>query len=129
MNIFTYGTLRKEGGLYCKLDDREPIGQFKTLPKYTLYDVGCPCLSHGGNTSVVGDVYQIEDLGQIVNVHNMEVRAGYTLERVELVGFTEPVYAYFQTPEPGWETPIIPSGDWIDYVRKEREVYSSQNIR
>ena len=115
MNVFTYGTLRKEGGLYCKLNDKEPIGVYRTLPKYTLYDVGCPCLSKGGFTSVIGDIYQIDSLGDIFNVHSMEVRAGYTLEEVELLDFNEPAYAYFQTPNPDWNASIIYSGDWIEY--------------
>ena len=118
MFLFTYGTLRRGGGLNYKLDEvGKYVGTFRTIPKYTLHDMGCPCLSAGGDTSVIGDVFEVEDLGQIANIHNMEVRAGYTLERVELLNFTEPVYAYFQTPDSGWSTSTIPSGDWIEHRR------------
>jgi gamma-glutamylcyclotransferase (GGCT)/AIG2-like uncharacterized protein YtfP len=116
MYIFVYGTLRRGGGLNFKIQDlKEPIGKFNTVPKYTLWDMGCPCLAHGGETSVVGEVYKINDLSEIANIHNMEVRAGYTLERVELLGFPDEAYAYFQTPEPGWWINPIESGDWIQY--------------
>ncbi len=118
MFLFTYGTLRKGGGLNYKLDEvAQYVGTFRTYPKYTLYDVGCPCLSKFGDTSVTGDVFAVEDLGQIAHIHNMEVRAGYTLELVELIGFSNPVFAYFQSPDPTWQSPIIYGGDWISYKR------------
>lgn len=120
MNLFTYGTLRRGGGLNYKLDEvGQYVGTYRTIPKYSLYDMGCPCLTSGGETSVIGDVFKIEDLGQIAPIHNMEVRAGYTLELVELFNFTEPVYAYFQKPDNGWYVPLIPSGDWIHHRSKQ----------
>lgn len=116
LNLFTYGTLRKGGGLNSKLDGLgQFIGTYHSLPKYSLYDMGCPCLSAGGETSVVGDIYQIEDLSQIAHIHNIEVRAGYHLEKVELDNFAEPVYSYFQTPNKEWNAPLIVSGDWLRY--------------
>ena len=116
MFIFVYGTLRKGGGLNFKIQDlKEPLGTFRTLPKYTLYDMGCPCLSAGGETSVVGEVYHINDLSEIAHIHNMEVRAGYSLEEVELFDFSDKVYAYLQTPEAGWQVGTVESGDWIQY--------------
>lgn len=126
MNLFTYGTLRKGGGLNYKLADvGQYVGTFRTIPQYSLYDMGCPCLSAGGDTSVVGDVFRVEDLGQIAHIHNMEVRAGYTLEQVELFNFDEPVYAYFQTPDSGWYVPLIASGDWI--LHKNGILYEDQD--
>jgi gamma-glutamylcyclotransferase (GGCT)/AIG2-like uncharacterized protein YtfP len=112
MYLFTYGTLRRGEGLSYKLEGAgRYIGTYRTAPKYTLYDMGCPCLAPGGATSIVGDIYEVADIS---SVHNMEVRAGYTLERVEVDNFTEPVFAYFQTPE--WNVPIISNGDWIKYA-------------
>lgn len=115
--IFVYGTLRHGGGLNFKIDNARHVGSFKTKPIYTLYDVGHPCLAKGGTTSVVGDVYEIEDLAQIIHVHNMETRAGYTLEKVELQGFRKKVSAYMQVPEKDWPTRIVRSGDWVSYLR------------
>jgi gamma-glutamylcyclotransferase (GGCT)/AIG2-like uncharacterized protein YtfP len=123
MYLFTYGTLRRGGGLNFKLHDvGEYVGSYKTLPKYTMYDMGCPIMSPNGETSITGDVYRVEDLGSIAPIHNMEVRAGYTLELVELFNFDEPVYAYFQSPEPGWDIPVIASGDWLNH-RSLHHVY------
>jgi len=116
MFIFVYGTLRRGGSLNYKIQDlKEPVGVFHTLPKYTLYDMRCPCLARGGGTSVVGEVYEIQDLEEIADIHSMEVHAGYTLEQVELEGFSEEVHAYFQAPEPSWGNNIIDSGDYIRY--------------
>lgn len=124
MNIYVYGTLRRGGGLNFKLADvGHYLGEYRTLPKYTLYDMGCPCLAEGGETSVIGEVYRIEDLSQIAHIHNMETRAGYTLEKVELFNFAEPVFAYFQKPE-GWEVPTVPGGDWVHYKVLEEDLYA-----
>lgn len=116
MLIFVYGTLRRGGGLSFKVADiGRYLGTFKTSPRYSLYDMGIPCLAAGGNTSVVGEVFEIEDLGEISHIHNMEVRAGYTLEQVELLDFDRYAYAYFQTPDIRWRALPIASGDWIKY--------------
>ena len=124
MLIFVYGTLRKGGGLNFKIeDDFEPIGTYSTTPTYSLYDMGVPCLSKGGTTSVLGEVYRIEDLGQIAHIHNLEVRAGYTLTKVDLIGMEESAYAYLQTPEEPWREEVIRSGDWLKF-RRERELLS-----
>lgn len=71
----------------------------------------------------MGEVYRIEDLGQIAHIHNLEVRAGYTLTKVELIGMEESAYAYLQTPENPQREDIISSGDWIKF-RRERELLS-----
>ena len=121
MLIFVYGTLRKGGGLNFKIeDDFEPIGTYRTTPSYTLYDMGVPCLSKGGSTSVLGEVYRIEDLGQIAHIHNMEVRAGYTLSKVELIGMEECAFAYLQTPDDAWDQIKIEGGDWVEYKKNGR---------
>lgn len=124
MIIFVYGTLRHGGGLNFKLDNGRFVGSYKTKPLYTLYDVGHPCLVKGGTTRVSGDLYEIEDLGQIIHVHNMETRAGYSLEPVKLQGFRKKAFAYLQTPEKGWPTKVVASGDWVAYLRTK---YGQEN--
>jgi gamma-glutamylcyclotransferase (GGCT)/AIG2-like uncharacterized protein YtfP len=112
-----YGTLRRKGPLHSRFADKgiSPIGVFNTYPMYTLYDCGCPCLSELGNTSVVGEVYKV-DLLDIMDIHSMELYAGYRFKPVVLLGFDENVYAYFQSPNPYGMTPkIIESGDYIKY--------------
>lgn len=117
--MFVYGTLRKGGGLNFKIQDYGTfVGKFRTEARYSMYDMGCPILSAYGHTSIVGEVYRVEGLVQIAHIHNMEIRAGYSLEPICLVGFaTDPVYAYFQEPEPGVKLPLIESGDWLEHMR------------
>lgn len=119
MYIFVYGTLKHGGGLNFKLDNGKFIGAYRTQPKYTLFDVGHPCLTTGGTTRVLGDLYEVEDLAQIIQVHNMETRAGYRLERVHLQGFRRKAFAYMQVPEEAWAPKVIASGDWVSHLRKK----------
>jgi gamma-glutamylcyclotransferase (GGCT)/AIG2-like uncharacterized protein YtfP len=116
-NLFVYGTLRRGGPLHGHFSDKgiSPIGIYTTYPIYTLYDCGCPCLSELGSTSIVGEVYRV-DIGDILDVHTMELYAGYTFKPVQLLDFNENAYAYFQSPSPYMPDPkIIESGDYIKY--------------
>lgn len=115
MLIFVYGTLRRGGGLSFKVADiGRYIGTFKTSPRYSLYDMGIPCLSAGGNTSVVGEVFEIADLGEISYIYDLEIRAGYTLEKVRLKNLNKEVFAFFQSPNA--HALKIECGDYIKYI-------------
>ena len=117
MNLFVYGTLRKEGGLCFKMDEHKYLGTYKTEPIYKLWDCGCPCLDKGGDVSVTGEIYQIENLSDIASIHSMEVRAGYILEKIEVINFHEPTYAYFQEPDQSFYAQEIRSGDWVAHQK------------
>jgi len=104
------------------------MGMFHTHPIYTLYDCGCPCLAEGGTTSVVGEVYKT-NLEDVMDVHSMELYAGYKFKPVALADFEELTYAYFQSPKEYGLTPIvIESGDYIAYryEDKDREAYKER---
>lgn len=76
---------------------------------------------------MLGDLYEVEDLAQIIQVHNMETRAGYELKRVHLQGTRAKAFAYLQVPEKGWPTRIVPSGDWVKHFKKKVEGVLSEN--
>ena len=38
------------------------LGVYETITKYTMYDLGeFPCITFGGKTSIVGDVFEVND--------------------------------------------------------------------
>jgi len=122
-NLFVYGTLRTDGALHdtFALRGLKPEGIFYTKRKYFLYDCGCPLLVSGGDTSVKGEIYKV-DLYQIIDVHLMEIRAGYALKTVEMEDFADPAMAYHHELMSQCDYfPTIPSGDWISYISRKSE--------
>lgn len=126
MNLFVYGTLRKDAGLSGKMDSFEYLGGFKSTPEYSMYDMGYPAINEGGVTSIVGEIYKIENINDILPIHNMEVGCGYALLPIKIEGFTDVVFAYFMKPE--WDLPIIPGGDWVKY-REEKRIHGHNRER
>jgi len=60
--ISVYGSLRKGMGNDGLLTTSEYLGEFKTEPVFSLYSLGgYPGLKEGGNTSVVMEVYAVDD--------------------------------------------------------------------
>ena len=115
MNLFVYGTLRKEGSLSSRMSSAKYLGTFKTAPIYKLWDCGCPCLDNEGTIAVTGEIYQCEDMSSFMPILTMEVNAGYTFGSVFIPNFPEDVFAFFQTPRDGMYKREIPYGDWIEY--------------
>lgn len=112
--VFVYGSLRHGGALNGALSTAEFIGTTKTHPQYSLYSLGAfPALIAGGNTSVVGEVYEVTprvlaDLDRIEGHPHFYVRTPIELED----GTNAEVYLLPEEPR-GCE--VVASGDWIDY--------------
>jgi len=100
--------------------DLKPIGEFLTEPLYTLYDCGVPCLYDEGNTSVKGEIYNV-DLERVMDIHTLELYAGYRFCKIYIKDFPEEVYGYLRPPYP--DSPKVESGDWIEYRRRKDEAY------
>ena len=113
--VFVYGSLRKGKGLSgvmsIALDD---LGVYKSKPKYNMYNLGAfPCITKNGNTSIVGEVYEIDSnlekrLDAIEGVPTL-----YIKDDIELEGFDKPVYAYFMKSKEVQGLRIKDNGDWL----------------
>jgi gamma-glutamylcyclotransferase (GGCT)/AIG2-like uncharacterized protein YtfP len=118
--ICVYGSLRKEFGNHRLIKDAEYKGMFSTDPVYSLYSLGgFPGLKENGNTSVVMEVYAVND----AEAHNVDMLEGYTPG--------EPAYFYdkvnIETPwgEAGVyiyvgniaEDRLVKSGDWFTFKK------------
>jgi gamma-glutamylcyclotransferase (GGCT)/AIG2-like uncharacterized protein YtfP len=63
MKLFVYGTLKKGFCNHHVLGNAKFIGAYTTQPRYTMYDMGAyPAIRLDGKTSIVGEVYEINDL-------------------------------------------------------------------
>lgn len=122
--IAVYGSLRKEFGNHRLIDKAEYKGMFSTDPVYSLYSLGgYPGLKENGNTSVVMEVYAVNEN----EAHNVDMLEGYTPG--------EKPYFYDKIPiETPWgeasvytyvghisEDRLVKSGDWFTF-RKGLEV-------
>ncbi len=115
VNIFVYGTLRTEGHLNKLLTHRgySPLGIYHTDKLYTMYDVGVPIVSKGGESSITGEIYCV-DLDNIPEAHGVETSAGYFLDEIKMEDFPGVAYAYFQELE-SWRVyaEVVVGSDWI----------------
>ena len=123
--IFVYGSLREGMGLNSVLTSSKRHGTHKSLPKYTMYDLGAfPCIVDKGNTSIVGDLYEVtEDIVQhldiIEGVPNLYERGLIELDYDNVFE----VQAYFWSYDADDDAKIlnssfeVSSGDWIEQRR------------
>jgi gamma-glutamylcyclotransferase (GGCT)/AIG2-like uncharacterized protein YtfP len=60
--LFVYGTLKKQHSRSHILSAGEYLGEVKTLPKYTMVDLGSfPGLLEIGDNVVYGELYQVDN--------------------------------------------------------------------
>lgn len=128
--IAVYGSLRKEFGNHGLIKDAEYKGMFSTDPVYSLYSLGgYPGLKENGNTSVVMEVYAVNE----AEAHNVDMLEGYTPGEpayfYDKVNLETPwgnagLYIYVGTPS---QNKLVKSGDWFTFkkgleVREVKEV-------
>ena len=60
--IAVYGSLRQGMSNHHILQNSEYLGEFKSIPVFSLYSLGSyPGIKPGGNTSVTMEVYAVDD--------------------------------------------------------------------
>jgi gamma-glutamylcyclotransferase (GGCT)/AIG2-like uncharacterized protein YtfP len=109
--LFVYGTLRRGEPNHAQLARARFCGIARTEPRYDLVDLGgYPALIEPGETSVIGELYEV-DAVQLEQLDVFEeVPFLYERKAVALVG--EPALAYVMPRERVADAPRIASGDW-----------------
>ena len=114
-NIFVYGSLRAGLPLNDALSNSSFIQTVKSESKYTMYDLGAfPCIRKNGETSIVGDLYSVDDdtLARLDMIEGIPTL--YQRDFIDIKGWDNPdteIYAYFFSNEV-YATPTVESGDW-----------------
>lgn len=125
--VAVYGSLRKTMVNYqYYLSGSEYKGTFSTEPEYTLHSLQWyPGLKLNGNTSIVMEVYEIDEdtlksLNQLEGYYPGEKSTFY--DRIEIDTPWGKAFTYIYVNELSKDS-IIDSGDWVAY--KKGEKYSS----
>lgn len=118
--LFVYGTLLSGEASHSLLEGATALGPAKTKPDFDLFDLGpYPALVAGGETAVVGEVYEVGAPGRAaIDVHE-EVPRLFKRWRIELDdGRSAEAYLLDRDQVRGRRR--IPSGDWRARFRVER---------
>lgn len=126
--VAVYGSLRREQYNYFNLglDLQKYIGTFETEPIYSLYSAGAfPCLKKGGTTSVIMDVFKVDDR-TLEDINSLEgfmegIEATFYDREVIKTPFGEDAYYYIYVPSVK-TMPKVKSGDWVNYCEQKSNV-------
>lgn len=122
--VAVYGSLRSDMSNHDLLKTSEYLGEFKTEPVFSLYSLGgYPGLKEGGNTSVVMEVYAVDEtvakrVDQLEGYEEGRPATFYDKINIETPYGTAGVYTYVN-PIP--EDRLVESGDWKEH---RNQVYS-----
>jgi gamma-glutamylcyclotransferase (GGCT)/AIG2-like uncharacterized protein YtfP len=123
-NIFVYGTLRRTDVRNSVLDNSKFLGNYQSIPKYTMYNLGAfPCIVFGGKTSIIGEVYEVDDytldrLDMIEGHPNFYTRMPIELLDNNMRPSSVNAQAYFIVNDDPISKPIK-SGDWLERFTPE----------
>jgi gamma-glutamylcyclotransferase (GGCT)/AIG2-like uncharacterized protein YtfP len=96
--LFVYGTLKRGGCRHGPLAGQRYRGETYTRPKYALYDLGnYPGLTieNEAGQRVHGEVYEVEETLSTWLDTVEGAPDWFKRDRIEVEGFSEPVWAYF----------------------------------
>lgn len=108
--VFVYGTLRTGEANHHLLKGCRFVGEWTSLPAYTLHDLGeYPGAMAGGHTRLRGEVYEIgaQALDELDRLEECPVH--YRRERIATA--FGPAWIYLLNHAPATMAPI-PGGDW-----------------
>ena len=129
--VSCYGSLRRGMGNHqYYLSDSEYKGTFSTEPEYTLHSLQWyPGLKLNGNTSVVMEVYEVDE-ETLTNLNRLEgYRPGEKstfYDRIEINTPWGKAFTYIYVNELSKDS-IVESGDWVLYKTKEKSWSSVTN--
>ena len=129
--VSVYGSLRfGMGNHQYYLSDSEYKGTFSTEPEYTLHSLQWyPGLKLNGNTSVVMEVYEVDEetlknLNRLEGYYPGEKSTFY--DRIEINTPWGKAFTYIYVNELSKES-IVESGDWVGFKNKEKSWFSVTN--
>ena len=129
--VACYGSLRRGMSNYqYYLSNSEYKGTFTTEPEYTLHSLQWyPGLKLNGNTSVVMEVYEVDEetlknLNRLEGYYPGEKSTFY--DRIEIDTPWGKAFTYIYVNELSKDS-IVESGDWVGFKNKEKSWSSVTN--
>lgn len=124
--IAVYGTLRKGGGNHRLIQNAEYLGSFSTEPVYTMKSLGgFPGLKEGGNTSIVMEVYAVNDqeaaaVDRLEGYREGEENWFYDKKPIDTPFGEASFYLYVPERE---TLENVESGDWMQFIEGRKVSY------
>lgn len=122
--VSVYGSLRSGmGNNHYYLSESEYKGTFPTEPEYTLHSLSTyPGLKLNGNTSVVMEVYEVDEetlknLNRLEGYYPGEKSTFY--DRIEIDTPWGKAFTYIYVGELS-KNSIVESGDWVKFKTEEK---------
>ncbi len=118
--MFVYGSLMTGAPNHRVMRGARCLGASATVAEFELFDLGAfPGMVKGGATSVVGEVFEVDD-DTLARLDELEGHPTfYERARVRLADGTE-AEAYLLPRARAAGRPIVPSGDWRAHTRSAR---------
>ncbi|AGA90007.1 hypothetical protein Thimo_1209 [Thioflavicoccus mobilis 8321] len=108
--VFVYGTLLRGQVNHRLLADAEFLGEHRTEPCFSLYDLGAyPGLTRGGCTAVAGEIYRVDNVGLLRLDRLEDYPRLYTRDPIASPWGRAWVYCYRGRIR---DRALIRSGDW-----------------
>lgn len=118
--VFVYGTLLRDDYNHRHLDGARFICEAMTPPCFELRHLGgFPAMLERGSTSVVGEVYEVDD-DILRRLDRLEGHPRFYHRAWIDLSDGERVLTYVMTPARAGDSPIIESGSWRDAVADGR---------
>jgi gamma-glutamylcyclotransferase (GGCT)/AIG2-like uncharacterized protein YtfP len=120
--LFVYGTLQRGGVRHGPLARQRFLGEYRTRPRYALYDLGTyPGLVASDEGQVVaGELYEVER-SLLVYLDGVEgAPSWFALGPIDLEESPGQAWAYFYQQNPV-DRPRIASGKWYNPPSEERD--------
>lgn len=116
--VFVYGTLRRGQPAHDFLAKQRFVGEARTIAAFELVDLGAyPGLVRGGETSVVGEVWAVDD-STLARLDRYEGHPHLYLRQAIVLHSGETAQAYVMAAEQARGRAAIPGGDWVAADRK-----------
>lgn len=117
--VFVYGSLRRGQPNHSWLAAARFLGYHRTEPRFTMRDLGAfPAAVRSGEMAILGEVYAITPRV----LQGLDELEGYPefYTRLQLVTPWGAAWIYLLPLHAAQEAPIVPGGDWVDWVTQRR---------
>jgi gamma-glutamylaminecyclotransferase len=118
---FVYGTLLSGEPNHRVLRGSRCLGPARTPPRFKLIDLGAyPGMLADGNTSVVGELYEVND-DVLAALDRLEGHPRYYLRAPIVLAGWQRAETYFFPAAHAAERAVIESGDWRLWNKAKKE--------